>query len=162
MLDVFFYVSNENENYVLLLVGVGPKFNEVKEKISKSSFKDRIILYGETTKPEDMYFAMDIFAFPSLYEGLPLTLVEAQITGIPCIISDRITDETKLSNMVIKLPITDTDIWENQILSAKIYDNQERENFIKLHSSEIDKFNIDECVKEVEKKYKSLVGEKYE
>lgn len=155
LIDVFEKLAIDNEQYILLLVGIGPLYDETKQRVSESKFKDRIILYGETNTPEKMYYAMDIFAFPSVYEGLPLTLVEAQISGLPCIISDKITDETKLSDRVIKLPITDSDIWKNKILSTNICND--RDKFYDLYIDKIKKFNIDECVNEIENKYESLI-----
>ncbi len=54
--------------------------------------------------------AMDVFAFPSLYEGMPLALVEAQATGLPCCVSDRIPEDAKITDLVVSLPL-DADQW---------------------------------------------------
>ena len=155
LLDIFEKVACESDDYVLLLVGDGADFNKIKERIDNSKYKDRIILYGETNTPEILYLAMDLFVFPSLYEGLPLTLIEAQVSGLKCFISDTITKEVILSNQVKSLPINDSNLWKDEILSSKIC--EDREKFYTLNIEKINKYNIDKCVKELEEKYKSLV-----
>ena len=51
--------------------------------------------------------AMDVFAFPSLYEGMPLALVEAQANGLPCCVSDRIPKDAMITDLVVSLPLVE-------------------------------------------------------
>ncbi len=155
LIDLFENIARENDKYVLLLIGNGPDYEKIKERIDNSKYKDRIILYGETNEPEKMYLAMDIFVFPSLYEGLPLTLVEAQISGLNCVISDTITDEVIIDN-VEKLPLNDIKKWKNVILNKKI--NYMRENFYSNNIIRIKEFDINDCVIDLEEKYNYLTN----
>ena len=59
---------------------------------------------------------MDRFAFPSLFEGLPVTLIEAQAAGLPCIISDVITHDVDISPLVTRLPLGDAELWASELL----------------------------------------------
>ena len=154
IIDVFEELAKENDNYVLLLIGNGPNYENIKERIKNSKYKDKFILYGETNEPEKMYLAMDIIIFPSLYEGLPLTLVEAQISGLKCIISDTITDEVIIDN-VEKCSIKSLTLWKEKILKTKI--NDKREAFYSNNKKRIKIFDINDCALELEKKYKNLI-----
>ena len=154
ILDIFEEISKEKDNYCLLLIGNGPDYEKIKERIDNSKYKDRIILYGETNEPEKMYQAMDCFVFPSVYEGLPLTLVEAQISGLKCVISDVITSEVIIEN-VVKLPIDDKKTWKEEILNTKL--NNNREIFYAKNYIAIEKYDISACVIELEKKYEMLL-----
>ena len=59
--------------------------------------------------------AMDVFVFPSLYEGMPNTVIEAQATGLPCLIADTITREADITGMVHYLPLGDPEMWADNI-----------------------------------------------
>jgi glycosyltransferase involved in cell wall biosynthesis len=72
---------------------------------------DSVILTGNRSDVAELMQAMDTLAFPSLWEGLPTTVVEAQATGLPCIISDRITEDVDLSPLVQRLSIDNTALW---------------------------------------------------
>ena len=75
-------------------------------------------LLGSRNDVANILQAMDVFLFPSLWEGLPVTVVEAQAAGLPCIISDTITEEVKLSSNVIYLPINEgTKVWTETALN---------------------------------------------
>lgn len=100
ILRIFESYLQLNPKSVLLLLGNGPDYEKVKAKIQEKQLENKVILYGETNKPNHMYMAMDKFIFPSRFEGLPVTLLEAQITGLPAVISSVITDEVVLSNNV--------------------------------------------------------------
>lgn len=63
--------------------------------------------------------AMDVFVFPSIYEGLPLTVVEAQAAGLPCLISDAVPIECKLTNLVAQIPLrAEPREWAKKILDV--------------------------------------------
>lgn len=98
---------------------------------------------------ENIYNMFDILVFPSIYEGLPLTLIEAQINGMHCVVSDAISQESKITNLVKFVSLNKTAVEWAQILNDT---KMNREN----HSSEIKNsdFNIENTIKQLEKIYK--------
>ncbi|MBB6631974.1 glycosyltransferase family 1 protein [Clostridium algidicarnis] len=126
LIEVFYQIQMQNKNAVLLLVGDGELRSQIENQINKLRIKDKVILTGVVPNVNDYMQAMDVFVFPSLWEGLPVTVIEAQATGLHCVISDTITDEVKITQLVKALLIDATpDSWANQILT---YTKPVREN----------------------------------
>ena len=98
LLDIFQAVHRKNPNTVLLLFGVGELQEAMKNKARTLGIEDAVIFYGASNEMNKMWQAMDVFVMPSLYEGLPVTGVEAQASGLPCIFSDTITKEVGLTD----------------------------------------------------------------
>ncbi|EIT83972.1 glycosyltransferase EpsF2 [Fictibacillus macauensis ZFHKF-1] len=100
LLKLFKEIYFRNLDSVLLLVGEG----ELKESIIKSSkqmgISDRIIFTGVRNDIPDLLQVMDMLLFPSLYEGLPVTLIEAQASGLPCVVSDNVTKEVEITDLL--------------------------------------------------------------
>lgn len=159
LLDIFEIVAREKEDAVLLIVGTGPDESKIKDRIKKSSYRERIILYGETKEPEKIYMAMDIMVFPSRYEGLPVTLLEAQISGLPCIISDSISSEVCFTDEMKMLSIEqEPSHWAAVVLDTAR--NNNRESSYQRYGNEIEKYNISRCVNDLQKKYVSIYKRK--
>nr|WP_235806062.1 glycosyltransferase [Limosilactobacillus gastricus] len=72
----------------------------------------------------DYLNAMDIFALPSFYEGQPFSLIEAQAAGLPCFVSDKVSQETNVTKNVTYLPIDDVTAWKNEIEFFSFSDNR--------------------------------------
>ncbi|MDQ1143762.1 glycosyltransferase involved in cell wall biosynthesis [Bacillus sp. SORGH_AS 510] len=156
LLKVFESVAKKREDSVLLLIGKGPDFEAIKGIIAQHPYKERIIVYGESPTPERMYMAMDVFVFPSKFEGLPVTLLEAQIGGLPCVISDVITQEAILGDRVKSLSLNKNAAhWANEINSLK---PQDREQFYSDFRVQIENYGITDCALKLEQKYISLLG----
>ena len=100
LLEIFKEVQNLHGNAKLLLVGDGDLRKEIESRAEELEIRDRIIFAGVRSEIPQIVQAMDVFLFPSLYEGLPVTLVEAQAAGLPCVISDRITREIMLTDLI--------------------------------------------------------------
>lgn len=148
LIKVFEELCDLRSNYKLLIVGTGPYKEKIENIVKNSRYKDKIILYGETNSPKDIYMAMDLFVFPSKYEGLPVTLVESQISGVECVISDVITDEVILSDRVTKLSILDEPKkWAECIIKIDIKD---REKYFKKIKNNFDSFDIKICSEKFE------------
>ena len=135
LIDVFYQVQKKNKDYKLLLVGTGTLVNEIKNKVEKYNISNKVIFTGYRDDVYRLVQAMDIFAFPSLFEGLGLGLVEAQASGIPCIATKKaIPKEVKLNDNFYFLDL-DIDQWTNQILKMDIqrvdsYDNLKKEEYL--------------------------------
>ncbi|MGL5260450.1 MAG: glycosyltransferase family 1 protein [Lachnospiraceae bacterium] len=105
------------ENMTLLLVGDGELRETIEEKIKALELEECVQLLGIRENVADLLQAMDCYLFPSVYEGLPVALVEAQAIGLPCFISDTIAKEIKMTEY---LYIKDLDMgaknWANFIM----------------------------------------------
>lgn len=86
--------------YKLLLIGNGPLKENLEKQVLDDQISDRVIFVGEVTDVEKYLSASDIFILTSRFEGLPVVLIEAQASGIPCVISDRITKKVKITDLV--------------------------------------------------------------
>ena len=100
--------------------------------------------------------AMDVFVFPSLYEGLPVTMVEAQAAGLPCIISDRVPEECIITtNLVTTQKLTDSPkIWAEHILGRAKNTRTDHYDEIKSHG-----YDIEEAAKWLQNYYIAHSGE---
>lgn len=119
IIDVFCEILINVPNARLLWVGDGTLMSSVKEKIAQLNIEDKVLLVGSKGNVSDYLQAMDVFLFPSLWEGLGMSLIEAQATGLPCVCSDVIPDEAHVTDLMIKKCLTDaTDEWAKVCLSA--------------------------------------------
>lgn len=112
LIEVFAKLLERNENARLLLVGEGSLHSLIQNKAKELECLDKIVFAGNVKNTEAYYSAMDVFAFPSLFEGLPLSVVEAQASGLACIISSNISKEVVMyKDQVYDLAIADIVPW---------------------------------------------------
>jgi len=115
LIEVFSKLHKENPNVILLLIGNGELYNGVVQKVKERKLDDAVIFTGSVSNVDDYMNAMDVFVLPSLFEGLPLTGVEAQINGLPCFFSSEITKEIQITDSARFLLLSDTKIWCDEI-----------------------------------------------
>lgn len=127
LIDIFNEIHKKNENSILLLVGQGPLKDTITEKVNQLGLSDYVLFLGQRNDTNKLYQAMDVFVLPSLYEGLPVVGIEAQASGLLCLLSDEMTKETKVLGTTkfksINKPALD---WANDILNN--YKEYSREN----------------------------------
>lgn len=99
--------EEDNRQAVLWLCGMGPLEKELRMQAEKESIAERICFLGVREDIPELMQAADAFLFPSLFEGLPVTAVEAQASGLPVVMSDRISEEAVLTELVCLLPLAD-------------------------------------------------------
>ncbi|NJP39909.1 glycosyltransferase family 1 protein [Oscillospiraceae bacterium HV4-5-C5C] len=100
----------------LLLVGEGEDRDDITSLAQSMPLKGHVIIPGSRSDVPDLMMAMDAFIMPSLYEGLPLTLVEAQATGLPCLVADTISQEAKLTDKLSYMSLQEgPQIWAGQL-----------------------------------------------
>ena len=104
--NIFKMVKEKDSNAILFLVGDGELKEQFEEKAIQLGIRDSIVFTGIRSDIPALLSAMDVFVFPSLYEGMPNTVIEAQATGLPCVISDTITREANIADLVEYLPLT--------------------------------------------------------
>lgn len=100
LLKAFSHLAAERADARLLLVGDGSLRPEIESAAASLGLSGRVVFTGRRADTAALYQAMDVFAMPSLYEGLPVTLIEAQAAGLPCIASDRITRQANAIGLV--------------------------------------------------------------
>ena len=128
IIDVFNDISKQYDSAMLLLVGDGTFLDDIKERVKQLGLNDRVVFAGLHSDVAPLLDAMDVFFFPSLWEGFPVSLVEAQASGLNCIVSDSITLDAKLTNNIFYLSLTNDSKtnWINSLFSSK---NDERTRF---------------------------------
>lgn len=131
LLEVFQEVLKKKPEAELLLVGGGEGLDLVKEKAKSKGILDNIIFAGIRSDVSRLLQAMNVFVFPSLYEGLPVTMIEAQASGLSCVISDRVSDECIVTNNLVSSISLDEspEQWAERILqkSKRGHENHIRE-----------------------------------
>lgn len=150
ILNVFEELLKKNKKYKLLFIGDGILKSKIIELSKNKKIYDKIIFTGNVHDVENYLCAMDIFLFPSLFEGFGLALLEAQLSGLNCITSCNIPDDVIITNNVLKCKLSKGEII-NKILSIKLRSNRDRSN-IKYD----DKYDIKNKVNELIEFYNSI------
>lgn len=96
LVNVFKEYLGQNPDALLVMAGKGDLMDEIKQKVDSFGIADHVRFLGSRGDVNLLYSAFDVLLFPSHYEGLPVTLVEAQAADLPCLISDSITSETDI------------------------------------------------------------------
>lgn len=105
LIEIFKEISNRNTNSVLLLIGTGKLENEIRNRAVELGLSENVIFTGVRSDIHELLQVMDVFVFPSIFEGLPLTLIEAQASGLACIVSNAISYEVDITNSLKFLPL---------------------------------------------------------
>lgn len=128
LIDIFEKCLKINSNIKLMLVGDGNGKNEIQEKVKKLGIDKSVIFAGVRSDVDRLLQAMDVFVFPSIYEGLPVTMVEAQAAGLPCVISDKVPSECIIAKDLVQVKsLSDSAAsWAECILSKE---GTKRKNF---------------------------------
>lgn len=129
LVTVFSELKKRCPNAKLMLVGKGTLEAGIREQIAKLGLQSDVIFTGARADVNELLQAMDAFVFPSLYEGLPLALVEAQAAGLPCFASDKvIAPEVKLTELMHFIPLEQSPAqWAEYILSHTVTPDQRRD-----------------------------------
>ncbi|WP_350022542.1 glycosyltransferase family 1 protein [Turicibacter sanguinis] len=120
LVEVFYEISKKNEDSILLLVGEGRLENEIKMKINKLGITNKVIFTGLRSDVADIMMASDLIIFPSFFEGMPNVIIEAQATGLHCLVSDTITREANITGLVRYLSLdSGVSCWANTALEYR-------------------------------------------
>jgi len=133
LLDVFFEIHRKAEKTLLLLVGSGTLEEDIRGKAHTLGLDGAVIFAGVRSDIPDILSAMDVFLFPSLYEGMPNVVIEAQATGLPCVIADTITREANIASLVTYMPLeASSKDWANFVLQQANHERMDtKEIFVK-------------------------------
>ncbi|TYQ15961.1 UNVERIFIED_CONTAM: glycosyltransferase involved in cell wall biosynthesis [Acetivibrio alkalicellulosi] len=158
LIEVFNDLVKINPEYVLLLVGDGSLKEDIKSKVKKLGLENQVIFIGKSLEVERLVQAMDIMVLPSRYEGLPNVVVEWQIACLPCLVSDKVTKEVKLTDLVEFMPLeAGSKEWANKINKIKLIDrNLIKDSIVKQITRA--GYNVKENAKELKKLYIELTN----
>ena len=123
LVEIFEKLASMREDAVLLLLGDGPDRAKIEARCEELGIRDKVLFMGNCKQPQEYYQAFDIFLLPSLYEGLPGVLVEAQAAGLRCLVSDTVTKEAQATELVTYMDIKQpASVWADEIMAQADYD----------------------------------------
>lgn len=157
LVHVFGEVYKKKRNSYLVLIGTGEKVGEIKNLVKELELENNVIFTGVIENVSDYLSAFDIMLLPSLYEGLPLVVIEWQIAGLPCIVSDTVTKECAITSLVKfesirKKPET----WAYDIRNLNLQDRNDSKEAI-LNDIKMAGYDIKSGAEKLKKLYSILV-----
>ena len=125
LLDLMPLVLEKKPDALLLMLGEGDDRPMLEQKIRDMNLQDHVVMTGNVSNVADYLSAMDVFVFPSLFEGLPLSILEVQANGLPCVISDGVPEDVFLTDLIRPLSLKQAkEAWLDAILAAHRGDAQ--------------------------------------
>ncbi|WP_410513549.1 glycosyltransferase family 1 protein [Paenibacillus sp. BR2-3] len=129
LIEIFHQLYQQNKNVMLVLIGEGKLQPSVKRKAENLGLTEQVLFLGVRSDISELMQGMDLFVFPSLFEGLPVVLVEAQASGLRCIVSDTITRDTDVTGRIEFVSLKKSPrVWAQQILKT----SHDRVNTVQL------------------------------
>lgn len=154
LIDIFNELYKKNNNYKLMLIGQGPLQDDMKKKVKDLGIEDVVMFLGQKSDVNEYYQAMDLFLFPSLYEGLGMVFVEAQAAGLPAIASTEVPEVAKVSDRAFFIGLSEPiKVWVDKIKQASKLKRKSDIKRIKESG-----FDIVTEVKKLEEKYIEMIG----
>lgn len=126
LVDIFKEIAQKKQNAFLLMIGVADS-SYVEEKLHRYGLQDRYMILSHRKDVHELLRTMDVFIFPSIFEGLPLSLVEAQTADLRCIASDRCPEEVIRTEKCIALPLGNPAYWAEVALDTSILQNNPKD-----------------------------------
>lgn len=122
IVDIFYHIQLHRPDSRLIWVGDGPMRNETEEKAKSLGLEKKVLYLGVRSDVPRLLQAMDAFILPSYYEGLPVSLIEAQAAGIQCFCSNMITTEVAITNCCHFLSLDNKSEWAQRICNIKAFE----------------------------------------
>lgn len=122
LINTFKLIYEKNSRAILMLVGDGELREKVQQRVDELGITNQVIFTGARSDIADLLQAMDVFLFPSLYEGLGIAVIEAQASGLPCIVSNMVPSEAIVTEHVNKMTLSEgVDKWADKALGYMGY-----------------------------------------
>ncbi len=119
LLEIFSQICQTNPNSALVCVGVGSLQDECEKYAAELGIKEKVLFLGTRPDIPQLMSAFDVFVMPSIYEGLPFVLVEAQASGLPCVVSSNVPEESNIMDLVKFVALEQSDeYWADAILKC--------------------------------------------
>lgn len=150
LIDIFEKCFEKNQKVRLMLIGDGEGRKEIENKVKERGLQDNVIFMGVRKDVPELLQAMDVFVFPSLYEGLPVTMIEEQAAGVPAVISNRVSEECIITKDLVKVEgLEETpEQWADKILKQAKINKSDRNEEIKKA-----KYDVETTAKWLEEYY---------
>lgn len=153
ILTVFKEVYKRDKSAILVLVGKG-EHEKLDKYIEENSLNGAVVFLGRRTDVNELLQGADVFLFPSIFEGLPGALVEAQAAGLPCVISDTIANEVHILPCIkVKSLRKDADSWADDVLAYRDYNRKDMREYIEKKG-----FDINSLTQKLCEFYESVYG----
>jgi len=157
LVHVFGEVYKKKRNSYLVLIGTGEKVGEIKNLVKELELENNVIFTGVIENVSDYLSAFDIMLLPSLYEGLPLVVIEWQIAGLPCIVSDTVTKECAITSLVKFESIKkEPEVWANEVVNLILQDRNDGKEVI-FNEIKTAGYDIESGAEKLKKLYSILV-----
>lgn len=155
LIDVFYEITKECQDAVLLLVGDGELKEQILSKVKAYGIENQVQFLGVRKDLPRIWNAMDVFVFPSLFEGLPLVALEAQAAGVNSVMADTISDEVKITDHVEFLSLeSETVFWKEHILSYRKTARDSKQNSRIMQQFQKAGYDITSAAKKLEGYYR--------
>ncbi|MEW4225655.1 glycosyltransferase family 1 protein [Rossellomorea marisflavi] len=119
LIEIFFEIQQKNKDAKLLLIGSGELQNTIIRQVEELGISEKVLFLGSVPNVNDYMQAMDIFVFPSIFEGLGMAALESQASGLRTIISDHLPEDIRLTKLISVLSLKeDAKSWSNTILKC--------------------------------------------
>lgn len=150
LIDIFKQFKKINDNSHLFIVGgIGTELDNIRKKIKNESLESNVTILVNRSDVNNLLFMSDIFVLPSLWEGLPITGIEAQATGMPSLFSSNVTDEINVSNSFYEMSLEQSaEDWAKKINKLCSIKRQDNIDMIKSKG-----FDCKETAQKIEKEY---------
>lgn len=155
LIEIFESILKKDENARLILIGRGPEEQKIRQIVQDKGLDNRVLFWGMRSDIDDMMNLFDAFIFPSYYEGLPVSSVEAQAAGLPCFFSTGVSEEAAITGNVWRISLEERpDVWADQILDTlQRYERHDTQKEIIIGG-----FDIKEIAAEMQEFYLQHVG----
>ena len=157
LIKVYSEIHKRNPKSVLLLVGSGGNQKEIQKIVKDLGLDDCVFFLGRRADISELLSAADCFLFPSHYEGFPNAVLEAETSGLPCVISDVITDEIIIRDDCYKVSLDDSYTnWADKIQEIDVTSSREKAFELIKESG----FSVTDEIGKIEKIYNDVVTNK--
>jgi len=152
IIEILFSLKQAGIQFIFLWVGFGELEDYIKAKIHSLSLDENVMMLGLRSDVPELMQAMDVFLFPSLWEGLPISAIEAQASGLPTLCSSNISEEVRVSNLCQIMSLAGYDKWVQVLADGSTYERYSPMNMITEAG-----YDICSSTQEIEEVYSNLV-----
>ncbi|MCL4294665.1 MAG: glycosyltransferase family 1 protein [Anaerolineae bacterium] len=158
LIEISRHLVNQRNDIYFLLVGDGPLKGEIQEKVYRLGLEDRFIFTGARADINQILHIMDVFLFPSHFEGLGIVLLEAQAVGLPCVTSNLVPPETTvIEELVTRLPLEfSPEKWAKTVLETATTNQYRRDHFSAWQKVANSKFSMGQCLEKLCQVYQEI------